>query len=111
MPTEAQSPQRLVVQTKPPTLDGLLSFVAISTTKSGDEVLRQLALQTLVIFPNESVQSAEDLERLLCSTFAIKVSSERLQAVFDQLIKARELLQPSGTTVTVKPEIRAGIEA
>jgi hypothetical protein len=111
MPTEAQSPQRVVIQTKPPTLEGLLSFVAITTTNSGDEVLRQLALQTLVIFPNESVQSAEDLERLLRSSFAIQVSSERLQAVFDHLIKARQLLQPSGTIVTVKPEMRTSIEA
>lgn len=93
-----------------PAFEHLCSFVAVSSTQRGDEVLRQLLLHCIVILPNERFHSATHFKKCLDTLFGLQMPMDRLQAAIEQLIKEEKLYRPGGTFLAVKPDLHSALQ-
>jgi len=80
-----------------PSLEALLGFVAVTNAQHGDDILKQLCLQCLVLFPEESLSSAEQLCSVLVATFGLNMSTDRVQTALDLLVSQRQVKCLPGT--------------
>jgi hypothetical protein len=99
-----------------PSLEALLGFVAISKVQHGDQVLTQLCLQTLVVFPEERVTTPQQLASLLTAYFDLTVTPHRVERALDRLVSQNQVrrLPESGNYVpltAVRDRIRERIAA
>lgn len=111
-PSAPSSPK---ARRKGPSLEALLGFVAITHSQQGDETLRHLLLQCLVLFPNEA-STASDFCSTLLSVFGIDISIERIQAALDRLVAEGQIVRPTGspnysTSAVIRKRIENRIES
>jgi hypothetical protein len=75
----------------------LLGFVAVTNAQRGDETLKQLCLQCLVLFPEEAVSSAQQLCSVISAAFGLTISTDRVQRELDRLVSQEQVKRMPGT--------------
>ena len=101
------------LQTRPtdPSLQSLLSFVAVTHAQRGDEILGQLLLQCSVMLPGESLATGKDSCSILTTLFGLDVNPERAQATLDKLAAKGQISRPLGSpNYTVNAVLRSRSE-
>ncbi|MDP1624442.1 MAG: hypothetical protein Q8L64_01605 [bacterium] len=74
----------------------MCSMVAIGQTKSQDETLRELVLQTLVLLPEEKISNERDLTKIFNTLFGLQIADHEIKFAIERLI-SEEVIVPSGT--------------
>ena len=78
----------------------MCSMVAIGQTKSQDETLRELILQTLVLLPEERISNENDFSKILNSLFGLQISDHEIKYAIERLI-AEEAIRLSESNIYV----------
>jgi hypothetical protein len=111
-PLGAQVPLATQIRSDGPSLEALLGFVAVSNVQQGDEVLRQLLLHCLVVFPSESAHGSADCCSILTTVFGLKIGLPRVQSALDELVAQGQVTQlPGSAHYRVNAVFRGRIEA
>lgn len=63
----------------------MCSMVAIGQTKSQDETLRELILQTLVLLPDERISNESELAKILNSLFGLQIPDHEIKYAIERL--------------------------
>jgi hypothetical protein len=97
---------------KGPSLEALLGFVAVTHAQQGDEVLRQLLLQCLVLFEADASSGAPGLSTILKTVFGLELSQQRIQSALDGLVAQGEVtVLPGSGKYSAEPVFRSRVEA
>src|ERR1019366_447431 len=78
-------------------LQALLSFVAVTQSQHGDDILGQVLLQCLVMSLGKPLASAEDFSSTLRSLFGLDIGLERVQNGLDKLVAQGQITRPMGS--------------
>jgi hypothetical protein len=100
------------IGTRPPdiSLQPLLSFVAVTQSQRGDDVLDQLLVQCMIVSGN--LVSPEDFSSTLKSLFGLDMGLERVQRGLERLVAQRQITSSSGVAgFGVSLALRGRIEA
>ena len=82
----------------------------------GDDILKQLCLQCLVLFPEESLSSAQQLCSVLAAAFGLNMSADRVQSALDRLVSQQQVKRLPGSnqyvpTTTARTRIETRIQS
>ncbi len=102
----------LQVPSEGPSLQALLGFVAVTHAQQGDEVLRQLLLQCLVLFEGETSSGVQGFSAVFKTFFGLELSGQRIQSALDSLVaEAQVILLPGSAKYSANPIFRSRVEA
>ena len=88
----------------------MCSFVAIASTRSADETLRELILQCLVILPDERFETPQHIAEALDVVFGLQIPQHEVDAGLDVLLANNRLQQPTNSNYTLPLQVRAQLQ-
>src|SRR5690348_124927 len=92
-------------------LQSLLSFVAVTRSQDGDDVLGQLLVQCLIMSLGKPLGSPEDFSSTLLVLFGLDIAPQRLQKALDKLVEQGHISKPTGSSsFTANASLRQRIE-
>lgn len=95
-----------------PSLQALLGFVAVTHAQQGDEVLRQLLLQCLVLFEEETCSGVSGLRTVLKTVFGLELSHQRIQSALDSLVAEGQVtILPASAKYSADQVFRSRVES
>lgn len=89
----------------------MCSIVAIGQTKSQDETLRELILQTLVLLPDEKISNEHDFSQILSSLFGLQIANHEIKFAIDRLIAEKSLVFSSTGLYVLAEPIAASLKS
>src|SRR5687768_9036592 len=89
----------------------LCAFVAIRKTQDTDEVIRQLLLHVLELFPDIEFHDAEDFQQVIATALGLDLTSMRIQGAIDSCLGRGELLRKKNGILLLKPEVQSEIRS
>ena len=93
-----------------PAFEHLCGFVALTHLQKGEETLKQLLLQTMVLLPGEVFRSADDLRSSMDALFGLQMPTGRIDAAVSQLLEDGHLHRPDGITLVVTLQTRSVVQ-
>lgn len=69
----------------------MCSMIAIGQTKSQDETLRELVLQTLVLLPEEKITSEHDFSKILNAIFGLQIAEHEIKFAIERLVSEKAI--------------------
>jgi hypothetical protein len=87
----------------------MCSMVAIGQTKSQDETLRELILQTLVLLPDEKISNEVEFSTVMNSLFGLQIADHEIKYAIEKLT-AEGAIKPSDSGVlTIDAKINTSL--
>ncbi len=87
----------------------LSNYVAVSKTKSADECLRELILNTLLTFENESSTDITTVQKLLNDYFGIDCQRHQVESAVNYLLVNQYIMENDDHNLTLRENTREKI--
>lgn len=88
----------------------MCSMVAIGQTKSQDETLRELILQTLVLLPDEKLSDENSLAKVINSVFGIQIADHEIKHAIERLTSEGSLRLTDSGVFTLDAKLNTALK-
>jgi len=88
----------------------MCSIVAIGQIKGADEVLKELLLQCLVIFPGEEFCNEEQFSNVLDVLFGLRIPDHEIRYALDRLLSERTVIKNIDDRLFIPPDIKEELQ-